>query len=113
METGARVQQIEGGFAGELGRLVTQAPHQAFPGGAGPLAGLLLQPRGWGRGAPILVHEFSQGVYGGTVDCPLCDAHLAQVGTRVTGETFTVFKVFPTELTADLLHWFTCRRDGK
>lgn len=115
VEPGPRLEQTQGGFA-EFGGLVAgDAP--GFPCAlprqtAGVLTRLLLHPLVRGGLQPPLVHHLPQGVDGGAVDGPLGDAHLAQVGAGVAGQTFAVLKILPAELAADVPRGFGFVGDG-
>lgn len=52
-------------------------------------------------------HDISESIDRRAIDGPLRDSHLAQVGTGVAGQTFTVLKKFPTAFTAYFLWRFT------
>lgn len=104
------LKQTEGGFA-EFGGLVardaqtlwTASSSRVLPWWtAGALTWLFLHSLVWGRLYASLVHYLPQSVDRGAINRPLGDAHLAQVGTGVARQAFTVLKIFPTELTANI-----------
>ena len=62
---------------------------------------------GEGAGKAPVGDDLPEGVDGGTVHRPLCDAHLAQVGAGVAGQALAVLKELSAELTGDLLGGLT------